>query len=232
MSESVASSEDFLQLSGIQHIAFCKRQWALINLEQVWADNVRTVEGSKLHENVDDPSFHETRKDIRTVRAMPIISYQLKLSGTADLVEFQKKPTQIGNETCQLRGFDGWWKPIPVEYKRGKPKPDNRDAVQLCAQAIALEEMLHVSIQKGFLFYGISRRRHQVSFDHSLRNNVLELAQLMHYLAKNGATPKAEKKKHCTLCSLIEYCHPNLTLRHRSVREYLERIEDVEGDSG
>ncbi len=232
MIDLVDGTEDYLQLSGIQHIAFCKRQWALIYLEQAWADNVRTIEGSLLHENVDDSSFHETRKDIRTVRAMPIISYQLKLSGTADLVEFQKKSTQIGNETCQLRGFDGWWKPIPVEYKRGKPKPDNRDAVQICAQGIALEEMLHVSIHKGFLFYGLTRHRHQVTFDHSLRTKVMELAKLMHSLAKNGVTPKAERKKHCSLCSLNNYCHPNLTRRHRSVREYLERIEDDEGDSG
>jgi len=220
--------EELLQLSGIQHMAFCERQWALIYLEQAWAENVRTIEGKHLHERTDDPFEDETRKDIRVIRAMPLVSYSLGLSGIADVVEFHREETYQEGITIQLKNRSGWWRPYPVEYKRGKPKPDDRDAVQLCAQAIALEEMLKISINAGFLFYGQTRRRESIVFSQLLRIRVEELSRKMHRMMIEGNTPKAQKGKHCSLCSLKDICQPNLTLRHRSVKEYLAQMSESE----
>lgn len=219
--------EDFLLLSGIQHMAFCERQWALIHIEQAWAENVRTIEGKHLHERTDDPFEDETRNDIRVVRAMPLVSHKLGLRGVADVVEFYRVEALEGI-TLRLNKRKGSWRPYPVEYKRGRPKPDDRDAVQLCAQAIALEEMLKVSIDSGYLFYGQTRRRETIVINQSLRARVEELSAKMHKMMSEGITPKAQKGKHCTLCSLIEICQPNLTSRKDSVKEYLARMVDSE----
>lgn len=226
----LCSDEDYLLLSGIQHMAFCERQWALIHLEQVWAENVRTVEGKHLHDRTDDPFKDESRKILRIVRSMPIISQKLGLRGVADVVEFHESKENIEGENCRLKNREGWWRPVPVEYKRGRPKPDDRDAVQLCAQAIALEEMLHVSIPSGFLFYGQIRRRSMVPLDERLRQHTIELSSYMHQLAREGITPKAKRGKHCSLCSLIEQCQPYWMLRHRPIADYLERMCRVEVD--
>lgn len=218
------SEEDLLLLSGIQHMAFCERQWALIHIEQVWAENVRTIEGKHLHERADDPFEDETRKDVRIVRAMPLISYQLGLRGVADVVEFHRVENTPEGIAVRIAGRKGWWRPYPVEYKRGRPKKDDRDAVQLCAQGIALEEMLNISIDSGFLFYGQTRRREQILFNQVLRKRVNELSKKMHQLLSEGKTPTAQKGKNCVLCSLTEICQPDLTLRRRPVQEYLERM--------
>lgn len=224
------ADDDFLLLSGIQHMAFCERQWALIHIEQVWAENVRTVEGKHLHERTDDPFEDETRKNLRTVRAMPVVSRQLGLRGVADVVEFYQCEGFREGEVCRLENRGGWWKPVPVEYKRGQPKRDDRDAVQLCAQAIALEEMLQVTIACGFLFYGQTKHRQEIRIDAGLRRHTAELAVRMHQLAQAGETPKAPKGKRCTECSLVEQCQPKWTNRHRSVSAYLERMCRVEVD--
>lgn len=226
---NIYKEDELLQLSGIQHIAFCERQWALIHIEQVWAENVRTLEGQYLHERTDDPFEDETRKDIRTVRAMPIVSYKLGLRGVADVVEFQRTEDMLEGIAVQLDNRKGWWRPYPVEYKRGRPKKDDRDAVQLCAQGIALEEMLKIRIECGFLYYGQTKHRERIVFNDVLRTRVEDLATKMQKLFSEGKTPKAQKGKHCSLCSLAEYCQPNLTLRHRSVEEYLKRVLDGEG---
>lgn len=220
--------EDFLLLSGIQHMAFCERQWALIHIEQVWAENVRTLEGKHLHERTDDPFQDQTRKDIRVVRAMPMVSHNLGFRGVADVVEFHRLESVQEGITVQLKNRKGWWRPYPVEYKRGRPKSDDRDAVQLCAQAIALEEMLNISIDSGFLYYGQTRHRESIAINQVLRTRVEELSGKMHKMFSEGKTPKASKGKHCSLCSLIEKCQPNLTIRHRSVTEYLARMVDSE----
>mgnify|MGYP005841516929 CR=1 FL=1 len=218
------SEDDLLLLSGIQHMAFCERQWALIHIEQAWAENVRTVEGKHLHDRTDDPYEDETRRDLRVVRAMPVVSWSLGLSGTADIVEFHREHDAKKGITCKLENRIGWWRPVPVEYKRGRPKPDDRDAVQLCAQAIALEEMLYVTIDQGMLYYGQTRHRENMHLDSTLRKHTEELALKMHQMAKAGITPKAKKGKHCSLCSLVEICKPDLTLHHRSVSGYIERM--------
>lgn len=220
--------DDLLLLSGIQHMAFCERQWALIHLEQVWEENVRTLEGKFLHERTDDPFLDETRKNIRIVRAMPIVSFSLGLRGVADVVEFHREEVALQGLTVQLENRRGWWRPFPVEYKRGSPKPDDRDAVQLCAQAMALEEMLTISIDSGFLYYGQTRHREHVAIDAVLRKRVFELTDKMHTMISEGKMPKAQKGRHCSLCSLKESCQPNLTIRHRSVKEYLARMIDSE----
>jgi len=216
--------DDFLPLSGIQHMAFCERQWALIHIEQFWAENVRTIEGRHLHDRTDDPFEDETRKNVRTARSVPLVSRRLGLRGMADVVEFYRSEECVEGQTCRLENRDGWWRPVPVEYKRGRPKPDDRDAVQLCAQAMALEEMMRVSIGAGFLFYGQIRRREPVVLDETLRRHTRELAFRMHQLAREGKTPKAQKGKRCSLCSLAEECQPRWTLRHRPVAAYLERM--------
>lgn len=226
--ENFYQEEDLLLLSGIQHFAFCPRQWALIHIEQVWSENARTVEGKNIHENADDTFFNETRKDTRIVRAMPLISKRLGLRGIADVVEFKKENGNSLGVTCRINGFDGLWQPIPVEYKRGQPKKDNCDSVQLCAQAFALEEMMNVGIEYGYIFYNKIRHREKIIFDDKLRDNTVELAKEMHILIQKGITPKAEKGKNCCLCSLIEKCHPKISLKNTSVKNYLEKILDIE----
>ena len=220
--------DDFLLLSGIQHMAFCERQWALIHIEQVWAENVRTIEGKQLHERADDRFEDETRRDVRVVRAMPIESNTLGLRGIADVIEFHRVENTQEGTAVQLKNRKGWWRPYPVEYKRGRPKSDDCDAVQLCAQAIALEEMLNISIDSGFLYYGQTRHREPIAFSQVLRGRVEELSRQMHEMMSEGKTPKAKKGKHCSLCSLKEICQPNLTIYHRSVKEYLARMVDSE----
>lgn len=222
------SEDGLLLLSGIQHMAFCERQWALIHIEQVWAENVQTVEGKYLHDRTDDPFEDETRGDIRVVRAMPIISYELGLRGVADVVEFHREENRIEGITIQLKNRNGWWRVYPVEYKRGRPKRDDRDIVQLCAQAISLEEMLKIKIDKGFLYYGKTKHRIEITLDFSLRERVKKLSVRMHKMFAEGKTPKAQKGKHCSLCSLIELCQPSLTSRHKSVAGYLTRMIECE----
>lgn len=222
--------DDLLMLSGIQHMAFCPRQWALIHLEQVWAENVRTIEGQHLHERTDDPFADESRKNLRVVRAMPIVSWNLGLRGVADVVEFHQELGQVEGINCRLAGRGGWWRPMPVEYKRGRPKPDDRDTVQLCAQAMSLEEMMQVSIDSGSLFYGQTKHRQQIVFDQVLRKHTMELSEQMHQLARESKTPKAQKGKRCSQCSLVEQCYPELTLHHRSVGNYLKKMCCVEVD--
>jgi len=220
--------DDYLMLSGIQHMAFCERQWALIHIEQAWAENVRTIEGKHLHERTDDKFADETRKNVRVVRSMPLISYSLGLQGVADVVEFHKTDTDLQGVTVKLKNRNGWWRPYPVEYKRGRPKVDDRDAVQLCAQAIALEEMFSVRIDCGFLFYGETRHRQKIEFSQILRESVANLSVKMHEMMAEGLTPRVQKGKHCSLCSLIEICQPKLMANYKPVKAYLERMADLE----
>ncbi len=209
-SNSLSMSEnedDFFMLSGIQHFAFCPRQWALIHIEQQWSDNVHTVIGHHVHERVDDWTADETRGRIRTVRAMPLVSNQLRVRGIADVVEFHRTQEE-SEQTVQLDGRDGFWQVVPVEYKKGSPKSDDRDEVQLCAQAICLEEMLDVRISFGFLYYAAMKRRDEVVFTDRLRERVQHIAAQMRQLFAEGRTPQAKYGKHCDSCSLVSICKP------------------------
>ncbi|MCK4257573.1 MAG: CRISPR-associated protein Cas4 [Halanaerobiales bacterium] len=212
--------DDLLMLSGIQHFFFCERQWALIHIEKQWQENVRTIEGKHIHERADDPFIVETRGDIVISRSVPLSSYKLGLYGIADVIEFVK----TNSKGISLKAKDGQWTPIPVEYKRGKPKTDKRDEVQLCAQAICLEEMLNVTIDKGYLFYNTIKRRSEVVLDNELRTLVQNLADRMHLAFEEGKTPKAKFGKHCDLCSMKEICQPKLTSKKKKVKEYIKKV--------
>lgn len=210
------SDDELLMISGIQHFAFCRRQWALIHIEQQWQENLLTFGGRELHERVDDPFFTEARGTVLVTRSLPIISRRLGLYGVTDVVEFYRS-----DEGVRLRGRNGLWRPHPVEYKYGEPKIDERDMVQLCAQAFCLEEMFNTSIAQGDIFYGRVRRRQKVEFDEALRQRVIELSREMHRLFEEGTTPLPEQTKACRSCSLVEICLPH-TGKRRSVRRYLD----------
>lgn len=183
------SEDELLPVSGLQHLAFCERQWALIHLEQQWEENRLTAEGRLLHDAAHQPGT-ETRPGVAIVRGLSLRSLRLGLSGQADVVEFRSR------------------RPFPVEYKRGKPKADSSDRIQLCAQAICLEEMLGVSVPEGALFYGTTRRRFDVEFDAPLRGELERLALRMHALYAQRITPKAVYLPKCKNCSLVEVCLP------------------------
>lgn len=216
--------EDFLQLSGIQHFAFCRRQWALIHIEQQWQENLRTIEGAILHERAHDKFFTEKRGEILVSRAMPIFSRRLGLSGECDVVELHSSPNGVS-----IFGRDGLYLPIPIEYKRGKPKENDADVLQLCAQAMCLEEMLLCNVDVGYLFYGRTNRRTEVSITDQLRNRVGEMTEEMHRYYKDRYTPKVKPTKACSSCSLKDVCIPKLssieTARHYIQRRIKEGIE-------
>ncbi len=207
--------DDYLQLSGIQHFVFCRRQWALIHLEQQWAENLRTTEGELLHKNAHDAEQRTLRGDLLTVRAMRVHSARLGLSGECDVVEFRRSA-----EGVPLADAKGLWLPYPVEYKRGKTKPTACDEAQLCAQAMCLEEMLCCTVPEGALFYGQPRRRQEVAFTPELRTLVEHAAQEMHQLFRRGYTPKGKPTKGCNACSLKDLCLPRLA-KAPSVADYL-----------
>lgn len=204
-------------LSGIQHFAFCPRQWALIHIEQQWEENYFTVMGNIMHENAHDRDFVEKRKNIVITRGMPVFSRTLGVRGDCDIVEF--RPDKAG---IPLKGREGTYQPVPVEYKRGKPKEHDADVLQLCAQAMCLEEMLVCTVPKGFLYYGETRRRLEVLFEEALRKRVKECFLKMHELYEKGHTPKVRTSKACKACSLSELCIPKLN-KNISAKDYLER---------
>ena len=213
---------DYLQLSGLQHFAFCRRQWALIHIEQQWAENFRTVDGTILHERTHDPFSRETRGDTIIARGVYVRSAQLGVSGQCDVLEYHLDPNGI-----TLNGRAGTWRPFPVEYKRGAPKQGDADRLQLCGQAMCLEEMLLCDVPEGALFYGETRRREQVAFTPELRQRVREMLQETHELYQRGYTPLVKPRKGCAACSLKDLCLPVLTKR-RSVSEYLRAsLEDT-----
>ena len=211
------SDPDILQLSGLQHFAFCRRQWALIHLEQQWQENLRTTEGHLLHQRAHDETLRERRGNMLILRGLPIVSHTLGLAGQCDVVEFHLTP-----EGVPLRGEEGLWLPYPVEYKWGKPKEHRADELQLCAQAMCLEEMLCCEISQGALFYGEPRRRTSVDFSQELRQLVRDFSEEMHQYARRGYTPRAKPGKFCNACSLKDLCLPQLT-RRGTVSGYLKK---------
>lgn len=220
------SDNDLLMLSGIQHIAFCERQYALAYIENIWKDNVLTVQGHHLHERADNPFESDYRDGIITLRGVNIISYKLGLYGKADVLELEKDG--ISENSLSLEGKSGTWSIRPVEYKRGKPKPDVCDEVQLCAQAMCLEEMFNVCIKTAAIFYGEPRRRLAVELDSNLRNLTMQYAERMHQLFSEEITPKPIYKKHCHSCSLFEICKPKQFSIPNSVSTYLKRMLNFE----
>lgn len=210
-----------LQLSGLQHFAYCPRQWALIHLEQQWQENDRTADGRIFHTRAHDGPEHELRGDLLILRGLRVFSDKLGISGNCDVVEFHRQ-----NDGVTLPGYDGHWQPYPVEYKRGEPKVNNADRLQLCAQAMCLEEMLLCDISEGSLFYGETRRREVVALDAALRAEVVASLEQMHRYYRAGHTPKAKPTKGCNACSLRDVCLPKLA-RISSAEAYIKsRLED------
>lgn len=216
------NEDDFLQLSGLQHFVFCRRQWALIHVEHQWTENYYTVDGNFFHERAHDGSLSEKRGDTLTTREMPIFSRVLGVSGKCDVVEFHRCEDGI-----PLQKQEGLWRIYPVEYKRGKPKEHDADQLQLCCQAMCLEEMLATVIPEGALFYGETRRRLTVLFTPELRETVRADLAEMHDLFARKYTPKVRPTKACGNCSLSEVCLSKLT-KAPGVSAYLrERWEET-----
>jgi CRISPR-associated exonuclease Cas4 len=200
------TEDDLLPLSGLQHLLFCERQCALIHVEQVWNENRLTAEGRIMHERVHEADS-ESRRDVRIEYGLPLRSLRLGLIAKADVVEFHR----ISDKT---------WLPFPVEFKHGKPKKDDSDKVQLCAQAICLEEMLDVEIPEGAIFYGKTRHRMSVIFDEELRKKTEDTAQRFHTLVESGRTPKPVYESRCDSCSVYEQCLPKTVEKGRSIDKY------------
>lgn len=197
--------EDYLPLSALQHLLFCERQCALIHIEGLWAENRLTAEGRVMHERVDQPD-QEARRGVRVVRRMPLRSEALGLTGRADVVEFHT---------------DGAI--VPVEYKRGRAKRGSHDRVQVCAQALCLEEMHARPVLRGILFYGATRKRVDVPCDKELRTLTLEAVHRLHRLIDTRETPKARREPKCANCSLLELCLPDAMSVRQSVIGWVGR---------
>jgi CRISPR-associated exonuclease Cas4 len=220
----VFAEDELLPISALQHLAFCERRCALIHVEGIWEENRLTAEGRVLHEKV-----HQAQGDLRggvyTARGLRIRSLVLGLAGVADVVEFHRDEKGV-----PLPGRDGLWRPYPVEFKRGKPQPDICYQVQLCAQAICLEEMLQIEVPAGAVFYGQPRRRQDVEFSSGLRNDVAELAARLRVLVNGGVTPPAVWMRKCSSCSLVELCRPKTAGAGKSARRYLGQMLSNEED--
>lgn len=207
---------EYLMLSGIQHFQFCKRQWALIHIEQQWEENVRTVEGQHLHRKADKPFIREKRGEKVIVRSMPVMSNDLKITGICDVVEFVKDENGV-----EITGAEGKYAAYPIEYKRGKPKINDADVLQLTAQALCIEEMLLCEINMGYLYYNEIKHRVEVPLTKADKNKVRSITEEMHDYYKRRHTPKVKTGSFCKNCSLQNICLPNL-MNKRSVKSYIE----------
>lgn len=212
------SEEDYLFISGIQHFKFCRRQWALIHVEQQWEENVHTVIGELMHKKAHDPYLTEKRKDTIIVRALPVVSKEMGITGECDVVEFRRCEDGV-----RLHGHRGLYSIYPVEYKKGKPKTDEKDQLQLAAQAMCLEEMFSTKIKEGVLFYGETKRREIIHITDELRIEVRDMFQEMHHYFSRHYTPKVKTSKSCSSCSLKEICLPKLS-KTVSVGTYMKRM--------
>jgi CRISPR-associated exonuclease Cas4 len=215
--------DEYLTISGLQHAAFCPRQFALIHIERVWTENVLTAEGRNLHDNAHDPYFTESRGDILTTRAVPLVSHKYGISGEADVVEYKRITDGI-----LIDGKDGMWLPYPVEYKRGKPKSGKYDEIQLCAQVFCLEEMHNISIEKAGLFYFEIRHRQEIIMDENLRQKTIDTIKLAREITDSGKLPSVERKNStgCGKCSLRDECMPK---SDKSARLFInKRIGELE----
>lgn len=217
------TDDQLLMLSGIQHFAFCPRQWALDHIAQQWEDNHLTIEGEWLHRNVDDPYSMGYDGGNVILRSVPVKSYELGFYGIADLLEL----TPLDDESEQpftIARYPGRWRVLPVEYKHGKAKQDDTDEVQLCCQAMCIEEMYGIKIPRGAFYYAATRRRLTVTLTDSLRQRVSDLAQMMHRLFCKGEIPDANPQAKCRACSLQDVCMVKDLKRASTVKSYLKQL--------
>jgi CRISPR-associated exonuclease Cas4 len=215
----IYSEDELLPISALQHLAFCPRQWALIHLEGIWSDNRLTAEGIIMHDKAHDENSLESRGDVRIARGLRLRSLRLGLVGQADVVEFHKT-TDSG---IQFAGSNCFWQPIIIEYKHGHPKIGHEDEVQLCAQALCLEEMLGASLSVSSFFYGQPRRRSDLSLTAELRQETEQLISRLHELSFSGETPAADFSSRCHSCSLENTCLPKITKGGKSVKDYIQQ---------
>lgn len=227
-----STDESLVMISALQHYLFCSRQCALIHLEGVWSENYLTAAGRLMHERVDRKGG-ETRRDVHLATSLRLVSHRLGVAGVADMIEFHRVETAADEDgtvvASALSGQSGWWKPFPVEYKRGAPKPHRADEVQLCAQAMCLEEMLGVSVKEGALYYGETRRRTAVTFDDELRELTENTASGVRELLSSHKTPEARWTKGCRACSLLDVCRPEDFSVRDSVRQWMRNQMEAAG---
>jgi|SRR5690625_3418241 len=214
----VNNVDDYLMISGIQHFEFCKRQWALIHIEQQWEEDLRTIEGKHLHEKTDQPFIREKRTDTIIVRALPVKSHELKIVGICDVVEFIRD-----DQGVEVFGEKGKYLPVPIEYKRGKPKKNDADLLQLTAQAMCLEEMLFCDVKIGYMYYHEIRKRIEIPITKQLRNKVKEAVKEMYHYYNRKHTPRVKPGSFCRRCSLQNICLPSM-MKRQSVNQYIDRM--------
>ncbi len=207
----MCTNEEWIPISALNHFLYCKRRCALVHLERVWEENRFTTEGRLLHEKVDSGKV-EVRGDLKQATGILLHSQSLGVNGKADLVEFHRKGTT--------------WHPFPVEYKRGKGASQEGDSVQLCLQALCLEEMLNISIPEGALFYGKMRRRKQVVFSPELRSHTKAMVTAVHELLRQDRLPPPVNDKRCVHCSLMEQCRPQESANPVQAARYLEGLRE------
>ena len=216
------ADDDLLLISGLQHLAFCERQWMLIHVEQLWAENLLTIEGDHLHTNVHQIGS-ESRGEVKLATGLQLRSFELGLYGVADMVEFHRDDRN-GVVIPSFRDKGKRWRPYPVEYKRGRRRWDIADEVQMCAQAICLEEMLCCSITEGAIFYGEPKRRTKIALTEELRSEVAAKCNRARLLASGAEAPAYTPGKHCKNCSMREHCMPEETHLADRSRKYLDNI--------
>lgn len=219
------TEDDYLMISGIQHFFYCQRQWGLIHVEGQWESNIHTIRGDIIHEKVDEPFLMERRGGLIISRSVPVLTHEYRFYGVADLVEFTKSDFGVA-----IVGKEGRYQIQPVEYKKGKPKESNCDSIQLCLQAICLEEMYRTHIELGSIYYAKTRRRIDVEFGDSLRKATVDTIKQMHRFYSEGVTPKEEYSPKCNHCSLYNLCLPKVLSKKRLVKEYvLSRLTEESG---
>ncbi|MDD4102985.1 MAG: CRISPR-associated protein Cas4 [Kiritimatiellae bacterium] len=218
------SEDQLLPLSAVSQYVHCPRRCALIHLEQVWADNRATAEGNVLHEKAHG-GISESRGDLKILRSLRLRSLRLGITGVADVVELHRREPAEGG--VRIPGISGTWLPFPVEYKRGASKDIRCYEVQLCAQALCLEEMLCANIPDGALFLGQKQSRVGVVFDDTLRAETEAVCLAVQQLFAEGVTPPADYNKRCSSCSLFESCLPRSAGAGKSARRWLDR--QIEG---
>jgi len=224
----VYSEDELLPISALSQLVFCERRAALVLLEELWADNIFTAEGSLLHEQSHQPLV-ESRDEWRIVRGLWLRSLELGLYGQADVVEFRR--SECSPAATVLPGVGGWWQPFPVEYKRGRLRHEMAFEVQLCAQAICLEEMLGITVPKGALYYGKARRRLELELTQSLRDRTRDTARRLHELVSSRKTPRGVLRKKCRYCSLFSLCLPGAMSPKKSVSRYLKQAMEPDDEA-
>lgn len=223
LSSTAYDDDELLPLSGLQHYSFCPRQWALIHVAREWSENILTIQGGIVHKRAHDASLRERRGNTIELRSVNVCSRRLGLVGQCDVVEFLQAESGVA-----LAGEEGYWEVFPIEYKRGRNKAIDADRLQLCAQAMALEEMLCCDIGEAYLYYHETRSRERVVLDDALRGEALRCAQEMHCLFSRRHVPKVKPRSSCRSCSIKDVCLPSAAKRETVDSYYRRRIgEDL-----